>query len=204
MVRRGVRGGGGARRAGPAVGRLLRLSLVSRDGARVVRGRADGLAYEPAPRFDQGRPRGTPRRRQRVYGRYASDDRTGRLADDGLPDAGSRAVPVLHLYPAGPVPAARDRGRPGVARGPGQGRGAGRPDHRGAGKPGSDAGRGRSEHRIGGRRGAGRRGRRRPGRARFHCRSGLAGRPRGRRHWVGRRPASARVRRSRAGARPRL
>src|SRR5215471_15618405 len=59
MVTRGVRGGPRAGRAGDAVGRLLGLPLVSRDGARVVRGPADRGAAERQPRVDQGGSRGT-------------------------------------------------------------------------------------------------------------------------------------------------
>ena len=70
-------------------------------------------------RVDQGRPRGAARRRPRLHDVRAGDDRRGRLADDGLPDARAEAVLRRHLLSAdvavGPArlhgPARRDRAR---------------------------------------------------------------------------------------------
>ena len=49
-----------AGQADPAVGRLLGVPLVPRDGARVVRGRGDRAAHERPVREHQGRSRGAP------------------------------------------------------------------------------------------------------------------------------------------------
>ena len=120
-------GGGGARPRpcrrppDPALDRLLRLPLVPRDGARVVRGRGDGRADEPALREREGRPRGASRPRCGLHERRRRHDRARRLADDRLSDPGRRAVPRRHLLPAAAaagdavVPAGDARGRPGVA-----------------------------------------------------------------------------------------
>src|SRR6267378_2272162 len=67
-------GGGGAEpraRAGEAaagVDRLLLLPLVSRDGARVLRGPGHGGADERGLRVREGRPRGAPGRRRALHG----------------------------------------------------------------------------------------------------------------------------------------
>ena len=87
--------------ADPALGRLLGLPLVPRDGARVLRGRRDGGLHERALRQRQGRPRGAPRRRRPLHGGGAGDQRPGRLADDRLPRPRGRAVLRRHLLPAG-------------------------------------------------------------------------------------------------------
>src|SRR5580700_1731038 len=78
VVARGVRGGPRAGRARDAVGRLLGLSLVPRDGPRVVRGSANCGAAERQPRADQGGPRGTARRGRGVHDRDPGHDRPGR------------------------------------------------------------------------------------------------------------------------------
>src|SRR5690349_24257491 len=56
-ARAGARGGA----SDPALDRLRGMPLVSRDGARVVRGPADGARDERALRQRQGRPRGAAR-----------------------------------------------------------------------------------------------------------------------------------------------
>ena len=58
-------------------------------------------ADERAVRQRQGRPRGAARRRRRLHGRGAGDDRARRLADDGVHDARPRAVLRRHLLPEG-------------------------------------------------------------------------------------------------------
>ena len=100
--RRGARAGRRRGPADPALGRLQRLPLVPRDGARVVRGRGDGGADERALRQRQGRPRGAARRRRALHGRDRLDDRPGRLADDGLPHArrASRSTPARTSRPS--------------------------------------------------------------------------------------------------------
>ena len=80
-----LRTGAGGGQADPGFDRLLRLPLVPRDGARVVRGPADGGLHERALRPDQGRPRGAARRRRDLHAGGAGDDRPGRLAADRLP-----------------------------------------------------------------------------------------------------------------------
>src|SRR5205807_4772497 len=80
--------------------RLRRLPLVPRDGARVVRGRADGGADERAVRKREGRPRGASRPRRAVHGRGRDADGSRWLADDRVPDAGGRAVLRGHVLPA--------------------------------------------------------------------------------------------------------
>ena len=86
--------------ADPALGRLLGLPLVPRDGARVLRGPRDRRLHERALRQRQGRPRGAPRRRRHLHGGGAGDDRPGRLADDRLPRPRRRPVLRRHLLPA--------------------------------------------------------------------------------------------------------
>ena len=90
-------------RAAPTAGldRLLGLSLVPRDGARVLRGRRDRGADERALRLHQGRPRGAPRRRRDVHGGLPGDDRPGRLAAERVPHPRPGAVLRRHLLPAG-------------------------------------------------------------------------------------------------------
>ncbi len=62
--------------------------------------RGDRRAAEPRLRLDQGRSRGAARRRPRLHGVRAGDDRLRRLADDGVPDAGPEAVLRRHLLSA--------------------------------------------------------------------------------------------------------
>ena len=100
--RRGVRAGARRGQADPALGRLQRVPLVPRDGARVVRGPGDRGADERALRQRQGRPRGAARRRRALHGRDRVDDRPGRLADDGVPHArrASRSTPARTSRPS--------------------------------------------------------------------------------------------------------
>ena len=100
MGLRGARAGARARPSDPALGRLLGLPLVPRDGARVLRGRGDRRLHERALRLRQGRPRGAPRRRRPLHGGGAGDQRPGRLADDGLLRSRGRALLRRHLLPA--------------------------------------------------------------------------------------------------------
>ena len=91
--------GGVARRADPAVDRLRGLPLVSRDGPRVVRGRRGGRGDERGVRVHQGRPRGTAGPRRGLHERHRRADRSGRLADDVLPDSRRPAVLLRHVLP---------------------------------------------------------------------------------------------------------
>ena len=84
---RRARRGEAARPADLPVDRLRGLPLVSRDGTRVVRARADGALPERPLRLDQGRSRGAARPRPGLHGGGPVDDRRWRLADVGLPDA---------------------------------------------------------------------------------------------------------------------
>ena len=86
--RGGVRAGPCRRPPAARLGRLQRLPLVSRDGARVVRGPGHRGGDERALRQREGRSRGAPRRRRGDDGRHGRDDRKRRLADHGLHDAG--------------------------------------------------------------------------------------------------------------------
>ena len=141
--RRSPRRRGG--QADPPLDRLLRLPLVPRDGARVLRGPRDRCLHERALRADQGRSRGAPRRRRHLHGGRPGHDRPGRLAADRVPRLRGRPLLRRHLLPAGAPPrACRASGRcleatagayrdatrgaarglgpdPGVARGRGQG-----------------------------------------------------------------------------------
>ena len=92
-----ARRGQAPRYADPAVRRLCGLSLVPRDGARVVRRRSDREADESQLHLHQGRPRGTARHRRGVYERDGRDDRSGWLADDMLPHARRPAVLLRYL-----------------------------------------------------------------------------------------------------------
>src|SRR3954467_12448497 len=91
----------GARRgqAGAALGRLLGLPLVPRDGPRELRGRPGGRRRQRRLREHQGRPRGAARRRRRLHGRGASHQRPRRLAHDGVPHPGQPSVLRRHLLP---------------------------------------------------------------------------------------------------------
>ena len=130
--RRGVRARPRRGQAAARLDRLLRVPLVPRDGARVVRGRGDGADDERPLRLREGRPRGAARRRRRLHGRGGRAVGAGRLADDRVRHAGRRAVLRRHVLPAGAaprharVPAGARRGRGGVP-GPARGRRRGRP-----------------------------------------------------------------------------
>ncbi len=102
--RRGIRA---RARRGPAAARLRRLQLVPlvpRDGARVVLRPDNRVGDERPLREREGRPRGAPRRRRADDGRVRDDDRPGRLADDGVPDARRAAVLRGHVLPARAAP----------------------------------------------------------------------------------------------------
>ena len=84
----GGAGGGQARQqADPALGRLCRLPLVPRDGARELRGRRHRRGDERPVRQHQSRPRGTARHRPDLHVGAAPDGRAWRLAADHVPDA---------------------------------------------------------------------------------------------------------------------
>ena len=87
--------------ADPALGRLCRLPLVPRDGARELRGRADRARDERAVRQHQGRPRGAAGHRPDLHERAASAGRAGRLAADDVSDARRRAGVGRHLFSEG-------------------------------------------------------------------------------------------------------
>ena len=168
-------GAGSARRSeaprppAAAVGRLRRLSLVPRDGARVVRGPGARGADERPVRQREGRPRGAAGRRRALHGGAACDGRARRLADDDVPHARRRAVLRRHLLAADAalgtavVHASSQRGRRGVAR---QARRTRRTERR-ARRPSRRAGRA-----AGRRRSRARRSRARRRRADAHSRSG--------------------------------
>ena len=61
---------------------------------------------ERSLRQRQGRPRGATRRRRDLHGRRPGDDRTRRLADDGVHHARRQAVLRRHVLPQAAVPAA--------------------------------------------------------------------------------------------------
>ena len=98
--------GAGARpRAGQAAARLdrlLLLPLVSRDGARVLRGPAHRRADERELRVREGRPRGAPGRGRPLHGGRPGDDRPRRLAAERVPDARAAAVLRRNLLPPEP------------------------------------------------------------------------------------------------------
>ena len=138
----GTRCVGSSQAARPAdlpVDRVRRLSLVPRDGARVVRGRGDGRRAERGIRRDQGRPRGAPRPRPAVHGRRPDDDRGRRLADERVPHARGPAVLRRHLLPRHAAP--RDAVVPPGARG--------RPDRVDDAAAGGGAGGGAARRRAG-------------------------------------------------------
>ena len=86
--------------AAAGLDRLLVLSLVPCDGARVLRGPAHGGADERELRVREGRPRGAPGRRRAVHGGRPGDDRTRRLAAERVPHARAAAVLRRNLLPA--------------------------------------------------------------------------------------------------------
>jgi hypothetical protein len=109
-------GPGGARarpeggQADLAVDRVRGLSLVPRDGARVLRGSSHGVAHERTLRLDQGRSRGAPRRRRDLHGRRPGHDRSRRLAAHRVPHPRGRALLRGHVLPQRGPP--RDAGVP--------------------------------------------------------------------------------------------
>ncbi len=121
------RGGAGARphggQADLPVDRLCRLSLVPRDGARIVRGPGHGRRAQSRFRADQGRSRGAPGPRPGVHGRGPGHDRQRRLADERLPDPGRPPFLWRDVLPgdAPPrvavIPTGARRRRQGVPRG---------------------------------------------------------------------------------------
>ncbi len=133
MGGRRLRRGPAPRRTRPAERRLLRVPLVPRDGARVLRGRPHGRVPQLPLRERQGRPRGASRRRRRLHGGRAGGDRAGRLAHDGVPHPGCRALLLRHLLPAraparhAVLPPGAPGRRAGLGRAPGRG-------HRGRGE----------------------------------------------------------------------
>ena len=94
--RRGVRARPRRGQAGAALGRVLVVPLVPRDGARVVRGPGRRRDDERPVREREGRPRGTTRRRRDLHAGRAGDDRRRRVADDRVPRP--RRPPVLRRH----------------------------------------------------------------------------------------------------------
>ncbi len=92
MGRRSVSEGPRREQTDFPVHRLLDVSLVPRDGARVVRERRRGVGAQRVVRANQGRPRGAARRGSRVHDVRAGHDRLGRLADERVAHARSQAV----------------------------------------------------------------------------------------------------------------
>ncbi len=115
--RHSTRGGSRQWQAHPAVGRLLGVPLVPRDGARELRGRRHRAAHERALRQHQGRPRGAPRPRQDLPDGASPLHRPPRrLAAHGVPHARhARADLHRHVLPEGPP--LRHAGVPRGARG---------------------------------------------------------------------------------------
>ncbi len=81
--------------------RLCGLSLVSCDGARILRRPGNRRADERALHQHQSGPRGTSRPGQHLHVRHPGDDRFRRLAYVGLPDTRSATVLRRHLLPPG-------------------------------------------------------------------------------------------------------
>ena len=101
LVAMGTGGAGGGpahQQADPALGRLRRLPLVPRDGARELRGRSHRRGDERAVRQHQSRSRGAARHRPDLHDRAASARRAGRLAADDVPDARRRAGVGRHVF----------------------------------------------------------------------------------------------------------
>ena len=146
MGQRSARARAARGQADPALRRLLGVPLVSRDGARIVRGSRGRGGDERPLRERQGRSRGAPGHRPDLPGgACATHAPLGRLAPDDVPHAGRRAVLRRHLFPEGRAlwaagvhrpPAARRGGVPRPAR---RDRGAERPVDRGAREPGARA-----------------------------------------------------------------
>ena len=86
--------------ADPALGRLRRLPLVPRHGARELREPGGRGGDEPRLRQRQGRPRGAAGHRRHLPARAGADGRAGRLAAHHVPDARGRAFLGRYLLPA--------------------------------------------------------------------------------------------------------
>ena len=112
VVGRRLRGGPPPRRPGPDLGRVRRLPLVPRHGARVVRGRGGRGRRQRVDRAGEGRPGGAAGRRRHLHDGHPGHDRPRRLADDGVRHPRRQAVLLRHLLPAHPV---RPRAQGGVA-----------------------------------------------------------------------------------------
>jgi hypothetical protein len=116
--------------------RLLRVPLVPRDGARVLRGPAHRGFPRRALRLDQGRPRGAPGRRRDLHEGRAGAHGPRRMADERVADAGTRAVLRRDLLPARSPPRTAelhgrpDRDRERVGEGPREPAPAGRTTRR--------------------------------------------------------------------------
>ena len=178
MGRGGARAG--ARRGPPParLDRLLGLPLVPRDGARIVRRRADRGGHERAVRLREGRPRGAPGHRRDLHGGLPGADRTGRLAAQRVPHARRRSVLRRHLLPARVPPRAPEladgagRGRRGVVLAPRRHRPPGRAHGRGAERDRAPRAVGRADHAGADPRGAGLAvGQLRPGQRRLRARA---------------------------------
>ena len=76
------------------------MPLVSRDGARVLRGPRDRGADERALRVHQGRPRGAARCGRDLHGGVSDDHRPWRVAAERVPDPGPGSVLRRDLLPA--------------------------------------------------------------------------------------------------------
>src|SRR5664280_1351514 len=87
LGRGSVREGGRGAEADLSLGGLFNLSLVPRDGPRVVRGRDDRRGAQPRFRPGESRPGGAPRYRPRLHDLRAGGDRAGRMADERVADA---------------------------------------------------------------------------------------------------------------------
>ena len=164
VVRRGLCRGESPGRARAAVGRLLGLPLVPRDGARVVRGPGHRRAGQRQPGRDQGGPRGAAGRGRGLHDRDPGHDPPGWLADDRVHDRGPGAVLLRHLLPPCSVPAAGAGRGQSLAGGPGHRHQPGQKHRRGPGRAGRAAFRAAPGHR--------RQPRRHRGRAGAHLRPG--------------------------------
>src|SRR6266568_193935 len=136
-------GRGGARprarrgQADPAFGRILRLPLVPRDGARVLRGPSGGRGHESPVRQRQGRPGGTPGSRPDLPARAPNArPAAGRLAAHHVPHARRRALLRRYVLPEGAalqpsgIPAAARARRADLPRAPRRDRSPERDDSR--------------------------------------------------------------------------
>src|ERR1700694_2205690 len=98
---RGARKGKERGQADPSQHRLRRVSLVPRDGARIVRGRRHGATHEREVRQHQSRSRRASGHRRYLHAGRAGDDGARRLADDDVSTAGRESVLRRHVLPAG-------------------------------------------------------------------------------------------------------